>query len=163
MEFLYNPVHWVAVATGLFVALVLYLKVPAMIAAALDARAKVIAGELDAARRLAEEAQALLAAYQRRTANAQAEIQEILAHAQAETHALAQEMQAVMAAQVEYRGKLAEEKIARAEAQAVYEVRAMAAEVAIAAARQLITARLTPEKASALVAQGIKDVGEKLH
>ncbi len=163
MEFLYNPVHWVAIATALFVVLVVYLKVPAMVTGALDARAKLIADELDAARKLREEGQALLASYQRRTANAQAEVQEIITRAQSEAASLAAEMKADMAAQFERRTKLAEEKIARAEVQAMQEVRSIAADVAIAAARKLITEQLGADKAKALVAKSIADAGVKLH
>jgi len=163
MEFLYSPTHWVAFATLLFVVLVVYLKVPAMVTGALDARAKLIADELDAARKLREEGQALLASYQRRTANAQAEVQEIITRAQAEAASLAVEMKADMAAQFERRTKLAEEKIARAEVQAMQEVRGIAADVAIAAARKLITEQLSADKARTIVAQSIADAGVKLH
>ncbi len=163
MEFLYSPTHWVAIATVLFVVLVLYLKVPAMVTSALDARAKVIADELDAARKLREEGQALLASYQRRTANAQSEVQEIITRAQAEAASLAAEMKADMAAQFERRTKLAEEKIARAEVQAMQEVRGIAADVAITVARRLIAEQLGADKARAIVAQSIADAGVKLH
>lgn len=163
MDFLYEPANWVAVATLLFVALVLYLKVPALVTAALDARAKAIADELDAARRLREEAQALLASYQRRTAHAQEEVQEIISRAQNEATLLAAEMKTSMAAQIERRTKLAEEKISRAEAQAIQEVRIAAADVAIAAARKLISEQLSPDRAKALVNQSIADAGAKLH
>lgn len=162
MDFLYNPANWVAVATLLFVALVLYLKAPAMITAALDARAKAIADSLDSARLLREEGQALLAGYQRRTAHVQDEVKEIVSRAQNEAALLAAEMKTAMVAQFERRTKLAEEKIARAEAQAIQEVRAIAADVAIAAARKLITEQLTPERARALVTQSIAAAGVKL-
>lgn len=163
MDFLYNPANWVAVATVLFVVLVLYLKAPAMITAALDARAKAIADSLDSARQLREEGQALLAGYQRRTAHVQDEVREIVKRAQDEASQLAAGMKAAMEAQFERRTRLAEEKIARAEDLAVQEVRIAATEVAIAAAGRLITGHLTPERARALVTQSIADAGEKLH
>ncbi|MEL7029813.1 MAG: hypothetical protein AAGL49_11535, partial [Pseudomonadota bacterium] len=55
-----------------------YLKVPGAIANALDKRSKAIADELDEARRLREEAQELLAHYQRKQREAETEAQEIV-------------------------------------------------------------------------------------
>jgi len=52
---------WVAVAFVLFVALLIYLKAPSMLIAMLDERSARIAKELAEARKLREEARALLA------------------------------------------------------------------------------------------------------
>lgn len=163
MEAFYEPANWVAIASLLFAALVVYLKVPAMVGEALDKRASEIAGELDAARRLRDEAQALLASYQRRTANAEKEVEEIVELARAEAARQSEETKASLALQAERRGKLVEEKIAQAEAQAIQEVRTAAVDAAITAARSLINANLTPEKARDLIAQSIADVRSKLH
>lgn len=163
MDAFYEPANWVAIATLLFVVLIVYLKVPAMVGAALDARAKEISGELNAARHLRDEAQSLLASYQRRTANAEKEVEEIVEQARAEAARLSTEMQANLVTQAERRSKMVEEKIAQAEAQAIQEVRAAAVDAAIAAARTLITAQLSQEKGRELIEQSILDVRSKLH
>ena len=163
MDFLNDPSNWVAIATLLFVAIVIYLKVPGMVAVALDKRAKDIADELSAARSLREEAQSILASYQRRTAHAEKEVEDIIEQAKSEAATLASEMQANLTAQAERRAKMVEEKIARAEASAVQEVRVAAADAAIAAARILIEQQLTPEKARALLDASIGDIRRKLH
>ncbi len=163
MDAFYEPANWVAIASLLFVALIVYLKVPAMVGEALDKRAKEIADELNAARQLRDEAQSLLASYQRHTANAEKEVEEIVEQAQAEAARLSVENQASLVAQAERRSKMVEEKIAQAEAQAIQEVRAAAVDAAITAARTLITAQLGPEKARELIAQSITDVRGKLH
>lgn len=163
MDFFYNPENWVAIATVLFVTLIIYLKVPALVAGALDKRAKEIADELEAARRLRDEAKSLLAAYQRRTAHVEKEVGEIVEHARTESLQLAREMQESMAAQSERRSKLVEEKIVQAQASAVQEVRTAAVDAAVSVARILIGQQLTPEKARALVEQSIADVRGKLH
>jgi F-type H+-transporting ATPase subunit b len=54
---------WAQVALVLFIGLIIYLGVPRMITKSLDERAAKIASELDAAKRLRDEAQALLAEY----------------------------------------------------------------------------------------------------
>ncbi len=163
MDFLYDPATWVAIATFLFVALVLYLKVPGKVGGVLDARSKEIADELEAARLLREEAQALLASYQRRTANAEQEAQEIVERAQREAEQLAAEMKANMEETVARRTAMVEEKIAQAEAQAVQEVRALAVDVAIAASRKVIAENLSADRARTLVDRSIADIGGKLH
>ena len=65
-------------------AVVVYLKVPAMISKSLDERAERIRGELDAARRLREEAQQLLAEYQQKRKEAEEEAGEIVEAAKRE-------------------------------------------------------------------------------
>src|SRR5690606_14925248 len=69
---------WVLISFLVFVGVILYYKVPAMVTAALDKRAADIARELDEARRLREEAQALLASYQRKQAEAMQEADAIV-------------------------------------------------------------------------------------
>lgn len=163
MDYFYDPANWVAIATVLFVGVVVYLKVPAMVGEALDKRAKEIADELEAARRLRDEAQALLASYQRRTANAEKEVEEIVEQARAEAARHSSDMQAALAAQAERRSKMVEEKIAQAETQAIQEVRAAAVDAAVSAARTLISSQLNSEKERELIEQSISDVRGKLH
>lgn len=163
MDFFYDPANWVAIATVLFVALVLYLKVPALVGGALDKRAKEISDELEAARKLRDEAKSLLATYQRRTAHVEKEVSEIVEHARVESVALAREMQESMRLQSERRSKMVEEKIAQAQAAAVQEVRTSAVDAAVSVARILISNHLTPEKAKSLIEQSIQDVRGKLH
>lgn len=163
MDFLYVPTHWVAVATVLFVVLVIYLKVPRLIGEALDKRSKEIADELEQARILRDEAQSLLSGYQRSTANAEQEAEDIIERAHTEAEQLAAEMKANMEEQVARRTKMAEEKIAQAEAQALQEVRASAVDVAIAASRKVISEGLSDSKAKELVTRSIAGISTNLH
>jgi regulator of protease activity HflC (stomatin/prohibitin superfamily) len=82
---------WVAVAFVAFVLILLYYKVPALIAKTLDERAAAIRKELDEARRLREEAQNLLADYQRKHRNAGQEAETIVEQARREAEAFAAE------------------------------------------------------------------------
>jgi F-type H+-transporting ATPase subunit b len=65
-----DATFWALVGLILFFGLVLYLRVPRQIGGALDRRAEAIRGELEQARKLREEAEALLADYKRRAAEA---------------------------------------------------------------------------------------------
>ena len=111
MEMLRDPEFWVGVGTLIFLAVLLWQKVPAVVTKALDARAATIAKELDDARRLREEAEALLADYKRKTAGAESEAAAIVAEAKAEAERFAAESQAAIKTQIERRAKQAEQKI----------------------------------------------------
>jgi F-type H+-transporting ATPase subunit b len=154
---------WVAVAFVVFVAILVYYKVPALIAKALDDRAEAIRKELDEARRLREEAQNLLADYQKKHRNVGQEAEAIVDQARREAEALAHETRASLKTTLERRTKLAEDKIARAEAQAVDEVRATAIDVAAAAAEKILREKMTGSGGAALIDQSIRDLKGRLN
>ena len=158
-----TPEFWVAVSFVGFVALVIYLGAPKMIAKALDERAEGIRSELDEARRLREEAQNLLAEYQRKQRDAEAEAEGIVAQAQHEAELLAAEARQKLKETLARRTKLAEDKIAQAEAQAIKDVRSRAADVAIEAAGKLIADELSKDKAAGLIDDSIKGLASKLN
>lgn len=163
MELLSDPEFWVGVGTLIFLGVLLWQKVPALVTSALDARAAAIAKELEEARRLRTEAEALLAEYKKKRAEAEGEAAAILAEAKAEAQRFATESRAAIAAQIERRGKQAEEKIVQAEAQAVSEMRALAADRAIAAAETLLAARLDDKRAADLVKRSLEEIPSKLN
>jgi len=163
MEFIFEPEFWVAVSFFLFVALVLYLGVHKKIAAALDARAALIAKELDEARRLRDEAEKVLADYRRKQGEAVTETKNIVDLAVREAEALAAETRKWVKEHFDRRMKLAEDKIARAEQDAVREVRSVAVDAAVAAAQSLIAKNLTADRAGKLVSESIDTLKSKLN
>ena len=154
---------WVALAFILFLCGLGYIGVHKMLAKALDDRAGRIKADLDDARRLRDEAAQLLAEYQNKRTQAEAEAQDIVAGAKAEAERQAIEAKAKIEEFVARRTKMAETKIAQAEAQATADVRAAAAEAAVAAAERILTAETTGKLASDLIAKGIEDVRKKLN
>ncbi len=163
MEFIYQPEFWVAVSFFLFLGLVVYLGADKKLATALDARAAMIAKELDEARHLKEEAEKLLADYRRKQSETEREVEGIIRLAATEAEALAAETRRSLHELFERRTKLAEEKIGRAEADALREVRSAAVDAAVAAAQSVIAEKLTPELADKLVAQGTDALKSKLN
>lgn len=158
-----TPEFWVLVSFILFIGLLVYLKVPAKVAAMLDERAARIARELDEARRLREEAQGLLAEYQRKRRDAEKEAEAIIAQAREEAEAFAVETRQRLSEMLERRVRIAEEKIAQAEVQAVKEVRSAAADLAVAAATRLIAEEVQGETADRLVEASIADLKNRLN
>jgi F-type H+-transporting ATPase subunit b len=154
---------WVAVAFVVFLGGLIYLGVHEMALKYVDQRRDKIKAELDEARRLKEEAQALLAQYQRKQREAEQEAAAILAGATAEAGRMLAEAKAKMEEFVARRSKMAESKIAQAEAQALADVRAAAAEAAVGAAERILTQTVKGEVADRLVVKGIDDVKAKLN
>src|SRR3569833_2937593 len=162
-EFFLEGETWVAIAFVLFIAGLGYIGVHKMLAKSLDDRAARIKAELDEARKLKEEAAAVLAEYQRKRAAAESEAQSIVAGAKEDAARMAVDAKAKIEEFVARRTKMAEDKIAQAEAQAAADVRAAAAEAAVAAAEKILRQEATGDLASRLLARGIEDVGKKLN
>jgi F-type H+-transporting ATPase subunit b len=154
---------WVAVAFVAFLGALIYLGVHEMLLKFIDQRRDKIKAELDEARRLKEEAQALLAQYQRKQREAEQEAAAILAGATVEAERMLTDAKAKMEEFVARRSKMAESKIAQAEAQALADVRAAAAEAAVGAAERILTQTVKGEVADRLVVKGIDDVKTKLN
>jgi len=163
MEMLHEPEFWVGVGFVLVIALLLWKGVPGMVGKMLDQRAAVIAAELEEAKRLRVEAAALLSDYQRRAASGEAEARSIVDAATAEAAQFQKDARAALEAQIARRAAAAQEKIAQAEAAALNEIRGLAADAAVGAAQKLIIARLDEKRASGLIADSIKCVGDKLN
>mgnify|MGYP000928288710 CR=1 FL=1 len=157
-----DATFWATVALVLFVGLMIYLKVPRMIAAQLDGRIKKIEAELAEAEKLRAEAKALLEDYARKREEAEKEAEDIVTAAREEAFRLTAEAGQSLETLIARRTKAVEEKIAQAEAQAVAEVRARSADLAVEAARVLLQKRMA-EKGDELVDRSIKDVGERLN
>jgi len=154
---------WVGVAFVIFLLVLLWYRVPKLIAKSLDDRAQAIREELDEARRLREEAQALLADYQKKHRNVGQEAEAIVDLARREAQALAHETRVGLKESLERRTRMAEEKIARAEAQAVDEVRASAIDAAVAAAEKILREKMAGTGGAALVDQSIRDLKGRLN
>ncbi|GGB52023.1 ATP synthase subunit b 1 [Roseibium aquae] len=154
---------WALVGLILFFALITYLKVPGLITRALDKRADDIQNELDEARRLREEAQALLSDYQRKRHEAEEEAKAIIAEANTEAERLTLETNRALEEMIARRSKAAEDKIAQAESQAVAEVRARAADIAVKAAEQILTSNVKDKLADDIMAKSIDQVKANLN
>jgi F-type H+-transporting ATPase subunit b len=159
---MFGAEFWVAAAFLVFVAVGVRLGWSRM-TAALDARSDRIRNELEEAVRLREEAQQLLATYQRKHRDAVKEAEEIVAHARTEAERMAAEAAAELETEVRRRTELAQAKIARAEAQVIEEVRNLAVDVAVRAAGRLIRENLDDTQAQRLVDDAIGELGRKVH
>ena len=154
-----NGTAVVSLAMLVFIAILLWKKVPGVIAGALDKQIADIRRQLHEAKSLRTEAEALRDSYAAKIADAENAAGEMLEHAQAEADALLAKANTDAADLVERRGKMAEDKIAAAERTALAEVRAHAANAAARAAADLIAARHGADADRALVDRTIAGLG----
>jgi len=145
-------------ALAIFIGLMIYLKVPAMLLGALDKQRDDIANELHEARRLREEAEKLLAEYEAKRVAAEAEAKAIVDNAKEQAAVVAEETRQSMMAAMARREQQAEDRIKSAETKAADEVRAAATDAAIAAAEKLLRAQVNDAAQGKLVQSGVSEL-----
>lgn len=153
---------WVAVAFLVFLAL-MFRPVGKLLGQSLDKRSAAIEKELAEAMRLREEAQATLAAYQKKHRQISEEAEEILKHAREEARRMQVEAQEAIKRAVEVRIHQADEKIALEEQKAIQDVQKQVVDVAIQAARSVITKNMQSEADEQLIRLAVKDIHRLVH
>ena len=156
-----DPEFWVLLAVVVFAAIV-WKPVRRFVVGTLDQRAMRIQGELEEARKLREEAERLLADYQKKQREAASEAQAIIAHAREEAERIAAQAARDLQQSLERRQRLAEERIAQAESKAIDEIRAAAVDVAIDAARRVIVSELDERRGAAMLDTAIASLPQRL-
>ena len=146
-----------------FIGLLVYMKVPGKLTGMLDARAASIKSDLDEARSLREEAKAILATYERRQKEVQAQADRIVSAAKDEAMAAAAAAKAELKDAIARRLIAATEQIASAEASAIRQVREQAVSIAVAAAGDLLAKQMTADAASASIDAAIAQVEARMH
>ena len=159
----HDPTFWVAIAFILFFVLLIWLKVPGMIAAQLDKRAEQIEAEIREAEKLREEAQDLLATYQRKQREAEAEIEKITNAAREEAARMQKNGAERLEQSLARREKLATDRIAQVEAQAIDDIRRVAVDMAMNATCEVVAGSVSGGKAEKLIETSISEVSKKLH
>ena len=156
-----NVIFWIAVAFILLFVL-FGKKVFATITSSLDNRAEIIRDEIDEAARLREEAQEILASYQRKQHEAAKEAEAIVERARAEADRLAEKAAFYLEESLKRRERQAMDRIAQAETRAMKEVRESAVDLAIFATRKFLADNLSDAKTNALVDDAIKEIPNRL-
>lgn len=147
----------------IFIGVLIYFKVPSLVMGMLDQRAEGISSEINEARKLREEAQTLLASYERKQKEVQEQADRIVAAAKQEAEEAAAQAREDLQTSIARRLQAAEDQIASAEASAVKEVRDQAATIAVAAAREVIAKQMTATAGNKLIDEAIAQVDAKLH
>lgn len=146
-----------------FLGVIFYFGVPAMLGGMLDKRAEGIKAELDEARALREEAQTLLASYERKAREVEEQASRIVAEAKANAEDAAEQAKADIASSITRRLAAAEDQITSAEQKASRAVRDQAASVAVAAAAEVIAGSTKAADHNKAIEDAIAEVDRKLH
>lgn len=156
-----NPANWVAISFLIFMALFVRYALP-MILSGLDGRAAKIKEQLEQAKKLREEAEALLVSYKQKQKDMLAEAEKTLANAKVEVERMKQRAEVELKASIERRTEQANEKIARMEKEAVDQVREHIVDVAISATRLLVGEQLKSAKDDPTISRALEQI-QKLH
>ncbi len=160
---LYNSNFVVLLGFLVFVGILIWKKVPALLGSLLDKRALQIKADLDEAKTLRDEAKALLASYDVKQKEVQDQSARIIASAKAEAEAAAVQAKAELKDSIARRLAGAKDQITSAEAAAIAAVRDQAVTVAIAAAGEVLAKQSTAASASASIDAAIAVVDAKFH
>jgi len=158
-----DPTFWVLVALIIFLAIVWKVGGFTAFGNMLSSHGEKIAAELDEARQLKEEAQALLADYQQKQKDAQEQASEIVKQAEADAKRITKEAEEAVEDLISRRTKMVEVKIAQAEQSALKEVRLVAGQAAIEAVQAIAEKKLAGDSGNALIIDGIKEVEKNLN
>jgi len=153
----------VLIAFVIFLGVLVYFGVPKLITKMLDDRAEGIKSEIDEARALREEAQTILASFERKHKEVEGQVAGIIEHAKTEAQIAAEAAKADLKDSIARRLQAAVDQISSAEEAAVREVKDKAVNIAIAAAGEVIAANMSAKDAGGLIDDAIAVVGEKLH
>ncbi len=156
-----TPPAWIALAMIVVFAIMIWKKVPAAIAGALDSKIALIRDQLAEAEALRKEAEALKAEYDTKSASADKDRQALLQRAKHEAEEIVAKAKSDAEALIERRTRMAEDKIAAEERTAIEQLRATAADAAARATARLIAERHDAGTDARLVDQAIKDIATR--
>lgn len=162
-EMIHNPMLWVTISFLGFIALAMKLHLHKKVAHRLDGHGELIRMELDAAKKLRQDAQDVLAEYKTKQAQMLQEAQDMLANAKQEAEALRANAHQELTANLDARMQAAMKRIEQQEQQALKEVRDHVVDVTIAAAKEQITGHYAALSSEQMVAGVVADLDRKVH
>lgn len=162
MEMLHNPAFWVAVSFAGFV-LLSYKKISAILTKTLDDRSMRIRTELDTARKLREEAEAILVDYKRKQAEYMQEAEQMLVKARADAETYRKTAESDLKTAMDARTQQALDKIAQEESKAIQDVRDHVVDIALAAARNILIEHVSNLPQEELIKLVVSDIERKIH
>lgn len=156
-ELLQDPAVWVAISFAIF-AVGAFVFGRGALLAKLDNRIAAIRQEIDTAGALRQEAQELLAQYQRKQAEATQEAQTIVQNAKRHADEIRKQAEASLEAASERREQQLRERLRRMEEATLQDIRAHAAALAVKATAEIIAERMDDTAQTRLIDDSIKQV-----
>jgi len=160
-DLLQDAHFWIGIALAVVFVVLWRLGVPALVTKTLDEAGAKVQAQLDEAKRLREEAQALLTKIQTQRDETERAAAELLKAAQADAERYRADAAVKLEEDVKRRAAMAESRIALAEAQATGEVKAAAADLAAQAAEAVLAKRIAGAKSDPLIDSGLAQLGSR--
>ena len=158
MEFFSQPTSWVFIAFLIFISIVIYLKIPKMVTKLLDEEIGRIKNSLDDARKLKEDANSLLAEYERKIDAANKEAEEIINQAQANAKIYEENSNKKIADYILRSEKQSIEKIQQAEKSAINNINEEIINKSIAISENVISKNMNDENNQKLFQSSIDQI-----
>lgn len=150
---------WVAIGFVLFIIMLIYFKVPGQITKILDNRAEKIKNELDEAKKLREEAQAMLADFQKKNKEAEKSAKALIDEAKKIAKNYEKEAKSKFDENMERRKKLLDEKLKRAEVEALNQIKNDITDIVFEAIdKSLSNNKINKDASDRIIETGIKEI-----
>ena len=150
---------WVAIGFILFILMLIYFKVPGQITKILDNRAEKIKNELDEARKLREEAQAILADFQKKNNEAEKSAKALIDEAKKIAKNYEKEAKLKFEQSLKRRKKLLDEKLKRAEVEALNQIKNDITDIVFDAIDKTLTNdNINKDASDRIIDSGIKEI-----
>ena len=150
---------WVAIGFVLFILMLIYFKVPGQIAKILDNRAEKIKNELDEAKKLREEAQAILADFQKKNKEAEKSAKALIDEAKKIAKNYEKEAKSKFDENMKRRKKLLDEKLKRAEIEALNQIKNDITDIVFDAIdKSLSNNNINKDTSDRIIDNGIKEI-----
>lgn len=150
---------WVAIGFVLFILLLVYFKVPGQITRILDNRADKIRSELDEAKKLREEAQSMLADFQKKNKEAEKNAKALIDEAKKLAKNYEKDAKSKFDENMERREKLLDEKLKRAEVEALNQIKNDITDIVFDAIdKSLSNNNIKREASNRIIDSGIKEI-----
>ena len=152
-----DATFWVAVSFLIFVAVLIYFKVPQKVDLSLNESIKKIREEIDNAEKLKDEAKNILSEYESKMSKSKQEINSLIRKAKDQSEKNIIKTNEEFHNIVESRKKSAEEKIRQMKAQAIKDVKNLSVDIAISSVEKIIKNSIDKKKLDKVYLSSIEE------
>ena len=158
MDFFYQPSSWVFIAFIIFISITIYLKVPNMVTKLLDEQINKIRNDLDDARKLKEDANSLLAEYERKIESANKEAENIINQAKKNSKIYEENSNKKIEEIISRSEKQSIEKIQQAQKSAINKINEEIINKSVEAAEKIISRNMNDQNNNKLFESSVNQI-----
>ena len=158
MDFFYQPSSWVFIAFIIFISISIYLKVPNMVTKLLDEQINKIKNDLDDARKLKEDANSLLAEYERKIESANKEAENIINQAKKNSKVYEENSNKNIEEFISRSEKQSIEKIQQAQKSAINKINEEIINKSVEAAEKIISRNMNDQNNNKLFESSVNQI-----